>query len=290
MLGPELEGSCEIQSFSGKKIGVDKVESKAGKLLSSNMLPDLVISNNDFSNPYAEVDFSQTLMTPMRELGWYQRKKHDYFNHYNEGAGKFAKMIGEDPWLFQVKTGLFQGFEVGEETSRKELGVKVDQILQEVQEKYDQHGIKEKPKVFIKNNSGTYGLGVITATSGKDIQAWNYKSKKKMKASKGGGGIQEVIIQEAVPTILTEEGATAEPVLYMIGPELAGGFLRTHNQKGATESLNSPGAVYKRLCLTDLKVKAQGCVLENVYGWMAKLGFLAISQESYQTQRKGTSR
>ena len=80
--------------------------------------------------------------------------------------------------------------------------------------------------------------------------------------------------------MLSTDGATSEPVLYMIGGELAGGFLRTHEKKDATESLNSPGAVYKRLCLSDLRVKAEGCILENVYGWVAKLGFLAISKEA----------
>ena len=123
-------------------------------------------------------------------------------------------------------------------------------------------------------------MGVVSATSGDDIRNWNYKSKKKMKAAKGGGGFTELIIQEGVPTVLKDEGATAEPVLYMLGDELAGGFLRTHEKKASNESLNSPGAVYKRLCLSDLKVSAEGCPLENVYGWVAKLGFLAISREA----------
>ena len=153
-------------------------------------------------------------------------------------------------------------------------------MLASIQKKYDEHKIEQKPFVFVKNNSGTYGLGVITASSGSDIEAWNYKSKKKMKAVKGGGSISEVIIQEGVPSILTDDGATAEPVLYMLGGELAGGFLRTHGKKDAQQSLNSPGAVYKRLCLSDLKVRAEGCILENVYGWVAKLGLLAISEEA----------
>ena len=66
----------------------------------------------------------------------------------------------------------------------------------------------------------------------------------------------------------------------MIGCELAGGFLRTHSEKNSTESLNSPGAVYKRLCVSDLGVRAEGCPQENVYGWSAKLGLLAIALEA----------
>jgi len=72
----------------------------------------------------------------------------------------------------------------------------------------------------------------------------------------------------------------------MIGCELAGGFLRTHSEKSATESLNSPGAVYKRLCVTDLYDNRMKCPKENVYGWSAKLGLLAIGLEAQDMQIK----
>ena len=281
MLSSEIGDSTELQSFSGKSIHVEKVKSEAGQLVTRLGAPDLVISNNDFSNSYEDIDFSETLMTPLRELGWYNRKKHTYFDFYNQYAEEFAKLIDEDPWLFQVETRRFESFDVTSEESRKQLGEKVDGMLSDIEIKYKEQGVSDQPKVFIKNNSGTYGLGIVTASSGQEVETWNYKSKKKMKATKGGGGIAEVIIQEGVPTTVTsEEGSTAEPVLYMLGSELAGGFLRTHDKKDATESLNSPGAVYKRLCLSDLAVRAEGCVLENVYGWVAKLGFLAICHEA----------
>ncbi len=284
MLSSEISDGIEMESFSGKMIRVEKVFSEAGQLMTKAGIPDLVISNNDFSNSYDDVDFSKTLMTPLRSLGWFQRKKHNYFFHYNNMADEFAKILDEDPWLFQVPTKHFIDFDVSDDASRDALARVVDELLVETQSKYDEHNVIEKPTAFIKNNSGTYGLGVVSTISGEDIRAWNYKSKKKMKATKGGGGFTELVIQEGVPTVLKDEGATAEPVLYMLGNDLAGGFLRTHEKKNATESLNSPGAVYKRLCLSDLKVSAEGCPLENVYGWVAKLGFLAISEEAQALQ------
>ena len=56
--------------------------------------------------------------------------------------------------------------------------------------------------------------------------------------------------------------------------------MRAHNKKGESENLNSPGAVYKRLCVNDLQVSVQGHPMENVYGWLAKLGILAIAMEA----------
>jgi glutamate--cysteine ligase len=66
----------------------------------------------------------------------------------------------------------------------------------------------------------------------------------------------------------------------MVGDHLAGGFLRTHSAKGPNESLNSPGAVFKTLCMSDLQIKMDCCVQENVYGWVTKLSLLAIARES----------
>ena len=101
-----------------------------------------------------------------------------------------------------------------------------------------------------------------------------------MKAAKGGRSVEEVILQEGIPSSVSSDGITAEPAIYMVGCGLAGGFLRAHGKKGKNESLNSPGAVYKRLCVSDLDVSVEGHPLENVYGWLARLGLMAIGLES----------
>ena len=101
-----------------------------------------------------------------------------------------------------------------------------------------------------------------------------------MKAAKGGGSVNEVLIQEGVVSNLINETETSEPAVYMIGCKLAGGFLRAHDKKGPTENLNSPGAIYKRLCVSDLNINVAGSPMENVYGWVAKVGALALSLEA----------
>jgi glutamate--cysteine ligase len=150
-----------------------------------------------------------------------------------------------------------------------------------IENAYADRKIADKPFLFIKNNAGTYGLGVIPVQSPEEVLTWTYKSRKKMKAAKGGRDISEVIIQEGVPTVVRgPEGQTAEPAIYMIGCQLAGGFLRTHEEKSPTDSLNSPGAVFKRLCVSDLKIKQEGCPMENAYGCVARLAFLSVAREA----------
>ena len=243
--------------------------------------PDLILSNNDFS--LALEEWGSQLdkpLNPPRELGWYQRKKSRYFKNYNLLSDEFSQIIKIDPFLLRVETEEFTEFDIASDVSRDHLAGQVDSFLQNLKIKYAQEKVTQEPFCFVKNNSGTYGLGVIKVNSAQEIKEWTYNARKKMKAAKGGKQIEQVIIQEGIPSIVKADQASAEPVIYMIGCELAGGFLRTHADKSETESLNSPGAVYKKLCVTDLYDKRMKCPKENVYGWSAKLGLLAIGLEA----------
>ncbi|HPI41545.1 MAG TPA: glutamate--cysteine ligase [Pseudobdellovibrionaceae bacterium] len=275
----KIEKPLVLTSASGRTIEVQSGYGDESWLKEFN--PDLVISNNDFSQPLKE--WSETLdlpINPPRELGWHQRKKSLYFENYNQLATEFSELIGENPYHFRVETELFDQFDINSEESRAELAHQVELMLQKLKKTYTENGIDQEPFVFIKNNSGTYGLGVVVVKSSEDVKNWTYKARKKMKAAKGGRDIEQVIIQEGIPTVVKSEESIAEPVIYMIGKNLAGGFLRTHGEKSDSENLNAPGAVYKRLCVSDLMTDANRCILENVYGWIAKLGVLAIGLES----------
>lgn len=281
MPGLAEQDSIELETYLLHKVTAEKVISKAGQLQLKDFTPDVVISNNDFTKLYPQWgDVTSTSITPAMELGWYQRRKSVYFEQFNQVATEFANILGLDPWLFTVKTEIFKDFDVASEESRKHLSDRVEQVLAEIGEDYKKRDIQETPFLFIKNNSGTYGLGVTQVRSADEVIHWSYDARKKMKAQKGGGRFSEVIIQEGVPTVIKSGGSVAEPTIYMVGDHLAGGFLRAHESKDETESLNSPGAVYKKLCLSDLKIKAEGCPLENVYGWVAKMGVLAIGRET----------
>lgn len=277
----KLEQDLILESSTGKKVTIESAH--VDSPLWKNFKPDLIVNNNDFSEAHEEWANSMTLaMNPPRELGWYQRKKSRYFKFYNEMVNEFCRHLEVDPFLMRVETELNDSFDINDEKSRDHLAQQVDDFISKLQKEYDQRKISQKPFVFVKNNAGTYGLAVIRVGSGQEVREWSYKSRKKMKAAKGGREVQEVIIQEGVPSIVQSENASAEPVIYMVGCELAGGFLRTHAEKSSTESLNSPGAIYKKLCVTDLAAQPEGCPMENAYGWSAKLGLLAIGLEAQE--------
>jgi glutamate--cysteine ligase len=278
----EIAQPMSVTSATGQTFEVFGAKRDGGGLNVDGFVPDLIINNNDFS--VENMEWAQGLTTPMnppRELGWYRRRKDRFFKEYNQLADEFGKLIGLDSWHLKVETAVFPEFEVDNEESRGKLSKESSRIFAAIEKEYLDHKVDAKPFVFIKNNAGTYGLGVISVHSADEVVSWSYKSRKKMKAAKGGRDISEVIIQEGIPTIMKgPDGGSAEPCIYMIGCQLAGGFLRTHGEKGPDDSLNSPGAVYKRLCVSDLKVRLEGCPMENAYGWIAKLAFLSVAREA----------
>ena len=280
---PEFEDfPSEIQTASGRLVTVENVTRKAKNVhMKSGFQPDMIICNNDFSTEYQGfIENLEIPMNPPYKLGWHNRKKDRHFYHYNALASDLAEHLGVDPWYFTIKTEKFSGFDMTDETNRSELAQKVQSLVDSLKEDFNQRNIKSTPTVFVKNNTGTYGMGVTQVGSGDDIINWSNRSRKKMKQGKGGVPIAELILQEGIPSIIKDkEGLVAEPVMYLVGCELVGGFLRSHKKKGEEDNLNSPGAVFKRLCTSDLKLDEGSSPMENVYGLFAKLAQLAITRE-----------
>lgn len=278
----KLENPIQVTSATGRELTVYSAEPRDGEIYVDGEKVDLLVCNNDFSDSYE--DWAKNLTTsinPPNELGWYRRRKYSFFQKYNDLVSEFADIIQIDAKYLQVDTEMVDGVDVDDADKREALANKVDELLARLKAQYEKMEISSAPFCFLKNNAGTYGMAVVQAHSGDEIRAWNNKTRKKMKAAKGGREVTELIVQEGIPTMLREEGGgSAEPCIYTVGGELVGGFLRMHSEKGPDESLNSPGVVFKRLCIADLADKMSDCPMENVYGWIAKLGALAIALEA----------
>jgi glutamate--cysteine ligase len=277
----QFTGEFKVTSAGGREINVLSAHRDGDHIkLEDGFVPELVISNNDFSDPHMEW-FSglQTPVNPSHELGWFRRKKSDHFKFYNQLANEVSEILKLNPWTFTVKTGV-ANVDFDNPASVATLAEDVQKFIDGLNKDYaaEKSGCHE-PVVFVKNNSGTYGMGILSVKSGEQILELSSRDRKKMGYAKGGNSVHEVIIQEGIPTQVSADGDTAEPVIYMVGSQLAGGFLRAHKDKGPNENLNSPGAVFKRLCMSDLLVDVDGSPMENVYGLVARLNNLAIGLE-----------
>jgi glutamate--cysteine ligase len=164
---------------------------------------------------------------------------------------------------------------------------KTEELLRQIQLKYNQYNIEHKPFVIIKADAGTYGMAVMTVTDPQQLNNLNRKQRTSMSMRKGGMSVNRVILQEGVYTFETigENQATAEPVVYMIGQHVVGGFYRVHQSRNIDESLNAPGMHFEQLAFSECcnnPDSRHNHLAQNqfyVYSVIARLALLASCKE-----------
>jgi len=243
--------------------------------------PDLILVNNDFSSgaPPILQDISIPVIPPPG-MGWYRRRKSEHFLRYNRLAEDFARAFGLEGW--QISTLFHQ---CGKLDFREKAGLEcvalgVEKLIRALRLKYEQHGITDTPYVYIKADSGTYGMGIMTARSGEEVYEMNKKTRHKMDVIKEGAQNTEVIIQEGVPTIDRVEGMTAEPLLYLIDAQVAGGMYRAHPERDGEISLNAPGMQFFPMqgCASQIAKDSDVC---GALSLIARLATIAAAHEEY---------
>lgn len=287
---PEVAENIELTTASGKTLNASPLRVVEGTARigdgANAFVPDVILLNNDFSGGYPPLlDAISQPILPSHRLGWHTRKKSEHFLHYNRLAKEFAEIAGIDPWIFQIETVAVDGVNFNDDVGIDRVADVVDSVLANTRAAYDARGIKTPPFAFVKNNAGTYGIGIMVAHSADEVRTMNRRSKNKMSVGKNKRQIDSIVVQEGVPTATLVDRLASEPVIYLFGCELIGGFLRTNTERGIDENLNSQGMVFRKLCMSDLREDAdEGAVaedtsLEQVYGAVARISALATGLE-----------
>jgi len=244
-----LPDEMEFEAALGKSVKAYRATKQDSKVVTSNYIPDLLLINNDFSEkcPKTLRDILQPVEPPV-EIGWHTRKKSVHFEFYNKLAGEVAEILGIDPWVISIDTIVDEGVDFDSREDREKVAQVVDSMISKLKTEYEARGIKEDPYLFIKSNSGTYGMAVVNVSSGNDVIGFNSEKRKRMRVSKGGNPVRDVVIQEGVPTSLKFGlDITAEPVFYLVDTKVAGGFLRLNKSKNEFENLNTRGMEFAHI-------------------------------------------
>ena len=286
---PDLTAARDVDLPSGRSLRLHPIERRGDALYADGIKACVVLLNNDLSGgrPALLEGISQTLLPPLH-AGWTQRRKSVHFDHYRDVAREFGALLGLDPWrvdplFLRCGTVDFMQRE-GEDCLVHNVGT----LLKQIRAKYAEHGIEREPFVIIKADAGTYGMGVMTARSVDDVRDLNRKQRTRMAASKEGLAVTEVIVQEGVYSFETvgEPPAVIEPVIYMIGACVVGGFYRVHTGRGPDENLNAPGMHFEPLAFGDACNTPDpafgpraGRNRLYTYGVVARLAALAAARE-----------
>jgi len=245
----DLPEEMEFEAALGKSVKAYKAAKIDNKVTILNYTPDLLLINNDFSEqcPKTLRDVIQPVEPPV-EIGWHTRKKSIHFEFYNKLAGEVAEILGIDPWVISIDTIDDYGIDFDSREDREKIAQVADSMIDRLKKQYKQRGVEDEPYLFIKSNSGTYGMAVVNVSNGDGVRSLNSEKRKRMRVSKGGNPVRDVVLQEGIPTSLKfESNISAEPVFYLIDSQVAGGFLRLNKSRNTLENLNSRGMEFAHI-------------------------------------------
>jgi glutamate--cysteine ligase len=210
-------------------------------------LIDFIILNNDQSFPL-DVDWNaiDTIVTPSPYVGWNHRSKIEHFKIYKNVAEEFCKEFSIDPNLIIAKFRYVNDIDFINEVGLEKLAFEVSELFKE---------LNKDAKIFIKASQGTYGMGIMTVSSVDEILKINRKVKNKMDRGKNNIKFTSFLIQEGVETIIYNQNAPAEAVIYLVAGESVGGFLRANPLRPTNGNLNSKGMVFHKFCISEIRSK-----------------------------------
>lgn len=266
------EDCLGLMSNSGTPLTICKASIKDGELYVNGAKMDLIICNNDQSNPWP-IEWSEvkTLISPTPKIGWFRRQKNTHFSYYKKVADEFCAHFGINPDLIQAKFVGVEDVDFEHKNGLEKLGAAVDSIIKE---------LKPGSKVFVKASQGTYGMGISVVSSGEEIINMNRKTRNKMDVGKNSIKFTSLLVQEGVETIIKYDDKPAEITIYLIDGKSIGGFMRINGEKDDLGNLNSRGMVFRKLCMGDVVETAEDhTTKEAVYSLIARLSTIASGYE-----------
>ena len=284
---PDITTPQTLNLPSGRQITLNPVTRDGNRLVAGGHQPCFVLLNNDLSGGAGEIlrGLEQPVSPPL-SLGWATRRKSTHFGLYRAAANDFAARVGLDPWFIDPVFRQCGKINFQKREGEDCLAHYVEEVLTEVEAKYKEHGIHERPFVIVKADAGTYGMNIMTVHSPDEVRDLNRKQRTKMARGKEGLDVTEVLVQEGVYTYETWEQAVAEPVVYMIDRYVVGGFYRVHSGRGKDENLNAPGMTFQPLAFAesctcpDRNKAPESCTNRfYAYGVIARLALVAAARE-----------
>lgn len=284
---PELTEATVFETADNESLKVHPVVNSGNSIMVADQKVCLVLLNNDFSSGLPDLmNNIEQPVVPSPDMGWHKRMKSDHFAYYNGLIDEFAHIIGFDPWHMKAEFDFVNDVDINNDEDRARIAESVDKMIERINRQYAERGLECDTTIFVKNNSGTYGMGVIPVKSGEDILSLNRKARNKLSVGKGGATIQNFLLQEGIPTADKVKGLVAEPVIYIAGGEVAGGFFRVNENKGEDDNLNSPGMTFVKLCFAEVvgyeNEHAGECdldCLDKLYRLVGQIAAIAAGRE-----------
>ena len=265
-----ISGPLKLEQVERKETNGEEI------FLIGGQQPDLILLNNDLTDGLVE-GLENQMVSPPPSMGWHRRRKSQHYEVLREYVEEISQMLDIDSWHLMPEWFVSKNKCLDKQECRIELAAEVNEFLANLRVRYQSLGIDREPVVFIKNDRGTYGLGIMTVRNGEELLELSNRKMKKLMYSKGGVDVENFLIQEGVPTVLeNKQGAPVEPVVYLVDGQAASWFYRINSKKSDIDNLNSPSAQFESFS------QSGGQYGEHAHSWhalVAELSMLAMGKE-----------
>jgi len=272
---PELNGYKILEGLTEDLI-LDEVSVGENNILEVNgKIPDLILLNNDLTAGI--IPGLAGVVEPPVKMGWQNRRKSNHYIHLEKLVNEVSEILQIDPWFLMPLWKVCEEKCLEFENCTEKLAKDIDELLEKIKIKYASYGIESEPVVFVKNDRGTYGLGIISVKNGDEIKNLSKRKIKRLTYGKGGTFAENFLIQEGIPTSLINGESVLEHVGYTIGGKETNWFLRSNNKKNKLENLNSSSSEF----LLPKQVNQELFEREKL-DWIdlvSKLSFIAMGRE-----------
>jgi glutamate--cysteine ligase len=188
-----------------------------------------------------------------------------------------------DPWFLSCLDTTIADVDINEEANRHLIAEAAEELFVRINKKYREHRIEEKPLIFLKSDSGTYGMGVMAIEDPDEILTLNRKNRNKLFKGKSSQVIHRYLLQEGIPTRYHIDEKINEACIYQIDNNLIGGFYRSHGAKTNRQNLNSQGMDFQKMCPHQRKYGDCGVHHDlnifDVYRLLARIAGIAAHRE-----------
>lgn len=281
------DAAIEVTTSQGRVLAEQPLVRTGNSLHTADgFTPELILMNNDLTSGFPEILRGVTQpIAPRPGLGWHRRRKSIHFEAYEQLAKQFATDFAFDPWSISAEFQKCGLVDFGEKQGLECVALNVERVLHRMREKYAEYGIQDEPYVYVKSDSGTYGMGIMTVRGGEELFEINKKIRNKMNVIKEGVHNTEVIIQEGIPTIDRIEGGPAEPMVYLMNGIAVGGAFRVNSERDGENNLNASGMRFVGMC--DENEQGHSPITPchfGAYSIVSQLASLAAEREEYGEQ------
>lgn len=257
---------------------------------------DFVLLNNDLIHGVPDELKSLNIpVYPSYAAGWHSRNKSHHFKEVNRIMTDLCNRFDIDPFYTSTAFKEFANCDINNAADRNHLYELSKELFAEIETAYRSHHVDQKPHLFLKANSGSYGMGVVAIESPADILEFNRKIRNRLSKGKESHRIDNFMLQEGVPSDLTIKNNVAELCLYHAKSHYLGGFYRINSQKTNRDNLNSRGMSFQKMCINEnaqcpFSTNKKHCdehVIDNLlfYRFLGLVSVFAAEQEITQLEK-----